>query len=68
MYTTNTATAKLPGTYATLRAECADLLRIATELEVKALASASFSDDPEFDKLRAACRTKLQSLGGLVSC
>lgn len=55
-------------TYATLREECANLLKTATELERKARDDATFSQDPEFEKLKGRCREQLLSINSLISC
>lgn len=67
LHTTNTASAGLPGTYTALRIECESLLKIAKELESKALGNGTFSEDPEFVKLKDRYREQHQSLISLLN-
>jgi hypothetical protein len=68
MYTTNTASAGLAGTYQVLRRELEGILEIARKLEKKALDNPKFLHDPEFQALKGKCREQLISISGLINC
>ena len=68
MYTTNTATARIPQTYTTIRADCEKLLEIAVQLEGKALNDVTFLENPDFQKLKELFRERYILLSSLAQC
>jgi hypothetical protein len=67
MYTTNTASGRMPSTYTSLRVECETLAQMAADLERFARENEVFKIAPAFHELKARFRKQFQTVASLAT-